>query len=194
MRAVIVEDRLGWALHLQLSDDYHMNKPLHGKNKECFGMQTRRWSIKEGGTYISNQVRMHAYHLTLKKKKICTYFWIVTGKSLMRSSKMVERERSIVVMIIKNRFWSWNKRTMGWTLPLGKSQRNKKINLAIGKPRVFNPCSQETPSFQTLWSGIIRKHQVFQPVFCHPLKTSPGKSYFSHLSYHILSIWVGRPS
>ena len=82
---------------------------------------------------------------------------------------------------------------MGWTLPLGKSQRNEKINLAIGKPRVFNPCSQETPSFQNLWSGISRKHQVFQPFFCHPLKTSPGKSYFSHLSYHIFSIWVGHP-
>ena len=112
-------------------------------------------------------------------------------------------------MIIKNRFWSWNKKKMGWTLPLRKSQRNEKINLAIGKPRVFNPCSQETPSFQTLWSGIIRKHQVFQPFFCHPLRTLPGKSYFSHLSYHIFhlgwsplynettlhifSIWVGHP-
>ena len=122
---------------------------------------------------------------------------------------MVERERSIVVMIIKNRFWSWNKKKMGWTLPLGKSQRNEKINLAIGKPRVFNPCSQETLSFQTLWPGIIRKHQVFQPFFCHPLRTSPGKSYLSHLSYHIFhlgqsslynettlhifSTWVGHP-
>jgi len=48
-----------------------------------------RWSIKEGGTYISNQVRMHACHLTSKH---CAYFWVVTGKSSMKSSKIVDRK------------------------------------------------------------------------------------------------------
>ena len=40
---------------------------------QCIGRTNKgtlwRWSIKEGGAYISNQVRMHAYHLTSKKKK-----------------------------------------------------------------------------------------------------------------------------
>jgi hypothetical protein len=48
-----------------------------------------RWIIKEGGTYISNQVRMHTCHLTSKH---CIYFWIVTGKSSMKSSKIVDRK------------------------------------------------------------------------------------------------------
>ena len=50
-----------------------MNEPIHRKNKEHCGMQTRApyddGASKRGGTYISNQVRMHAYHLTSKKKK-----------------------------------------------------------------------------------------------------------------------------
>ena len=166
MQAIIVKDSPGWALHLQLSgwlahewaNASEEQRKLWDANKGTLW----RWSIKEGGD-----------------------LYFKSGKSLMRSSKMVEKERSIMVMIIKNRFWSWNKKKMGWTLPLGKSQRNEKINLAIGKPQVFNRCSQETPSFQTPWSGSIRKHQVFQPFFCHPLRTTPGKSYFSHLSYHI---------
>ena len=71
-----------------------MNEPMHRKSKESFGIQTRAPyddGASKGGGYISNQVRMHAYHLTSKKKKnICTYFLIVTGKSLMKSSKMVK--------------------------------------------------------------------------------------------------------
>ena len=46
----------------------------------------------------------------------------------------------------------------------------KRSTLQSGSLEFFNSCSQETPSFQILWSGIIRKHQVFQPFFCHPLK------------------------
>ena len=162
---------------------------------ECKQRHPMTMEHQRGGDLYFKSGKDACISSNLKKKKLFAHsFWIVTGKSLMRSSKMVEKERSIVVMIIKNRFWSWNKRTMGWTLPLGKSQRNEKINLAIRKPRVFNSCSQETPSFQTPWSGIIKKHQVFRPFFCHPLRASPGKSYFSYLSYHILSIWVGRPS
>jgi hypothetical protein len=42
-----------------------MNEPMHRKNKESFGMQTKApkddESSKRGGTYISNQVRIHAY-------------------------------------------------------------------------------------------------------------------------------------
>ena len=50
-----------------------MNELMHQKKKERFGIQTRApyddGASKRGGTYISNQVRMHACHLTLKKKK-----------------------------------------------------------------------------------------------------------------------------
>ena len=130
MQAVIVEDSPGWALHLQLSgwlahewaNASEEQRKLWNTNKGTLW----RWSIKEGGDLYFKSGKDACMSSNLKKKKnICTYFWIVTGKSLMRSSKMVEKERSIVVMIIKNRFWSWNKRTMGWTLPLGKSQRNE---------------------------------------------------------------------
>jgi hypothetical protein len=149
------------------------------------------------GTYIPNQVRMHACQLTSKH---CTIvFELLQEKSSMRSNKIVEKERSIALMITKNRFWSWNKKKMRWTLPLGKSQRNEKINLAIRKPQVVNPrdqelsgqpCNQEASSFQTLRSRIIKKHQVFQPFSYHLFRTSPGKSnfftlitsHFSHLS------------
>ena len=45
---------------------------IHRKNKETVGMQTKApyddGASKRGG-YISNQVRMHACHLTSKKKK-----------------------------------------------------------------------------------------------------------------------------
>jgi len=46
----------------------------------------------------------------------------------------------------------------------------------------------ERTSFQTLRSGIIKKHQVFQPFFYHPFRTSPSKSHFSHLSHHIFHL------
>jgi hypothetical protein len=130
---------------------------------------------------------MHACHLTSKH---CTIvFELLQEKSSMRSSKIVEKERSIPLMITKNRFWSWNKKKMRWTLPLGKSQRNEKNNLAIVKPWVFNPYdqelsdqpyNQEASSFQTLRSRIIKKHEVFQPFSCHLFRTSPSKSYSFH--------------
>ena len=47
--------------------------------------------------------------------------------------------------------WPWNGKKMRWTLLLGKSERNEKINLVIVRSLQVNPA--------------IRKHQVFQP--CH---------------------------
>jgi hypothetical protein len=65
-----------------------MKEPMHRKNIEGFRMQTKApyddGASKRGGTYILNQVRMHACHLTSKH---CTYFLIVPGKSSMKSSK-----------------------------------------------------------------------------------------------------------
>ena len=55
---------------------------------------------------------------------------------------------------------------------------------AVRKHRVFKPYDREL-SGSTKFSS---------PFFCHSFRTSPGKSYFSHLSCHIFSIWVGRPS
>jgi len=71
-------------------------------------------------------------------------FWIVIGKILNEVRQDYgKKKRRIALMITKNQFWSWNKKKMRWTLPLGKSQINEKINLAIGKPRVFKPDDQE---------------------------------------------------
>jgi hypothetical protein len=51
-------DSLGWALHLHLSDGYHMNEPMHQKNKEGFGMQTKApyddGASKRGGLYFKS--------------------------------------------------------------------------------------------------------------------------------------------
>ena len=73
MWAVIVEDNPGWALHLQLSGwlahEWANTSKEQGKLWNANKGTLWRWSIKEEGTYISNQVRMHAYHLTSKKKK-----------------------------------------------------------------------------------------------------------------------------
>jgi hypothetical protein len=163
------------------------------------------------GTYIPNHVKIHACHLTSKH---CTIvFELLQEKSLMRSSKIVEKERSIALMITKNRFWSLNKKKMRWTLPLGKSQRNEKINLAIGKPRVFKLCNQElsrrtkfSSPFPVIPSGLrqvspilftlVTSHSfhlgrspiTMRPTFFwvgHPLQRDQFSMFFF--------IWVGHP-
>jgi hypothetical protein len=56
----------------------------------------------------------------------------------MKSSEIVDKERIIELMIEKKSlFWPWNKKKMRWTLLLGKSQRNKKINPVIKKSFQF---------------------------------------------------------
>jgi len=54
------------------------------------------------GTYIPNQVRMHACQLI--SKHCIIVFELLQEKSSMRSNKIVEKERSIALMITKNRF------------------------------------------------------------------------------------------
>ena len=87
-----------------------MNEPMHQKNKESFGIQTRApyddGASRRGDLYFkSGKDACISSNLKNKNKKIAhIFFELITGKSLMRSSKMVEKERSIVVMIIKNRF------------------------------------------------------------------------------------------
>ena len=135
------------------------------KALECKQRHPMTMEHQRGGTYISNQVRMHACHLTSKH---CTYLWFVTERSLMKSSKIVHKERIIELMIIKNRFRSWNEKRMRWTLPVGESQRNEEINPIIKRSLQVNLA--------------IRKRQVCQP---YPIKTFPAKS-FCQVS-HILS-------
>ena len=148
MQAVIVEDSPGWAMHLQLSgwlahewaNASEEQRKLWDTNKGTLW----RWSIKEGGDLYFKSGKDACMSSNLKKKKnICTYFWIVTGKSFMRSSKMVEKERSIVVMIIKNQFWSWNKREDGMNPTIRE----------IPKKWKDQPCNREASSFQPLQSG-----------------------------------------
>jgi hypothetical protein len=103
---------------------------------------------------------------------------LLQEKSSMRSSKIVERERSIALMITKNRFWSWNKKKMRWTLPLGKSQRNGKINLAIRKHQVFKPCDRK----------LSRSIKFSSPSSIIPLGLRQVSPIFSHLSHHIFHL------
>jgi len=141
---------------------------MHRKDKEGFGMQTKAPyddGSSKGETYISHQVRMHACHLTSKH---CTFLWFVAERSSMKSSKVVDKERIIELMMTKNRFRSWNEKRMRWTLPVGESQRNEEIN-----PVIKESSSQPAP----------RRCQVSQPC---PVRTAPTKS-FCQVS-HILSL------
>jgi len=106
------------------------NKALVSKQRHPVMMEHRR-----GGTYISHQVRMHACHLTSKH---CTYLWFVTERSSMKSSKIVDKERIIELMMTENRFRSWNEKRMRWTLPVGESQRTEEINLVIKRSLQVN--------------------------------------------------------
>ena len=84
-----------------------MNEPMHWKNKESFGIQTRApyddGASKGGDLYFksgkdacisSNLKNIYIY--------ICTYFLNCCRKILNEVQQ--DGERSIVVMIMKNRF------------------------------------------------------------------------------------------
>lgn len=74
----------------------------------------------------------------------------------MKSSKIVNKEKIIELMITKkSQFRPWNGKKIRLTLPLGKSQRNEKINLVINRSLQVNPA--------------IKKHQVFHPYPIIPL-------------------------
>jgi hypothetical protein len=75
-----------------------IKKALKSKQRHPVMMEHRR-----GGTYISNQVRMHACHLTSKH---CIYFLFVTGKSLnvvqhdwgQKKNHWVDERQTIMVL------------------------------------------------------------------------------------------------
>jgi hypothetical protein len=85
---------------------------MHRKNKESFGMQTKApyddGSSKRGGLYFkSGKDACMPSNL-----KVLHILVIVTGRSSMKSSKIVDKERIIELMITKNRFKSWNEKRM----------------------------------------------------------------------------------
>jgi hypothetical protein len=53
---------------------------------------------QRGGTYISNQVRMHACHLTSKH---CTHIFICYRKILKKKSPARLKKKRIIELIIK---------------------------------------------------------------------------------------------
>jgi hypothetical protein len=102
-------------------------KALVSKQRHLMTMEHRR-----GGTYISNQVRMHACHLISKH---CTHIFICYRKILKKKKKKnkkkgkKKRERKkIIELIIKENHCCdlGTERKMRRTLPLGNFQKNKK--------------------------------------------------------------------
>jgi hypothetical protein len=71
-----------------------MNGPVHGKSKEGFWIANkgtqRGWNIKEGGTYISNQVRMDTCHLTLKH---CAHIFYSLQENPQRSPARLGKKK-----------------------------------------------------------------------------------------------------
>jgi hypothetical protein len=98
-------------------------KVLVSKQRHLMTMKHRR-----GGAYISNQVRMHACHLTSKH---CTHIFICYKKILKKKTKKRkkrEREKKIIELIIKENHCCdlGTERKMRRTLPLGNLKKNKK--------------------------------------------------------------------
>jgi len=166
------QPEMGTALTTEWMASTWMSQGIKRTKKalECKQRHPMTMDHQKGGTYISHQVRRHACHLTSKH---CTFLWFVTERSSMKSSKFVDKERIIELMMTKNQFRSWNEKRMRWTLPVGESKRNEDIN-----PVIKESSSQPT----------TRRCQVSQPC---PVRTAPTKS-FCQVS-HILSIWVGHP-
>ena len=79
----------------------HMNEPVHWKNKALNNKQRHAVMMehRRGGTYISNQVRMHACHLTSKH---CIYFLLVAGKILVSLARLGTKKESLTWWTIKN--------------------------------------------------------------------------------------------
>jgi len=68
----------------------------------------------------------------------------------MKSNKIVDKKR--IIKFDDNKeitVWPWNGKKMRWTILLGKSQRNEKINLVIRRSLQVN--------------HAIEKHLVFNP-------------------------------
>jgi hypothetical protein len=99
-------------------------KVLVSKQRHLMTMKHRR-----GGAYISNQVRMHACHLTSKH---CTHIFICYRKILKKKQKKGkrerERERESIELIIKENHCCdlGTERKMRRTLPLGNLKKKEK--------------------------------------------------------------------
>jgi len=100
-------------------------KALVSKQRHLMTMEHQR-----GGTYISNQVRMHACHLTSKH---CTHIFICYRKILKKKSKRKQNKtkkkekKKIIELIIKENHCCdlGTERKMRRTLPLENFQKKK---------------------------------------------------------------------
>jgi hypothetical protein len=102
-------------------------KALVSKQRHPMTMEHQR-----GGTYISNQVRMHACHLTSKH---CTHIFIRYRKILKKKKekksparlKEKEKKKRIIELIIKENHCCdlGTERKMRRTLPLGNFQKEE---------------------------------------------------------------------
>jgi hypothetical protein len=72
-----------------------IKKALNNKQRHPMMMEHRR-----GGTYISNQVRMHACHLT---SKYCIYFLFVAGKILNVVQQDWEKKKERIIELMNNK-------------------------------------------------------------------------------------------
>jgi hypothetical protein len=97
------QPKIGTALAFEWKASIRMSQTVRRAKKalECKQRHPMTMEHQRRGTYISNKVRMHACHLTTKH---CTYLWFVTGRSSIKSSKIMDKERIIELMITKNRF------------------------------------------------------------------------------------------
>jgi len=87
-----------------------MNEPMHRKDKESFGMQIKApmtMDHQRGGDLYFKSGKDACMPSNLKALHILV---IVTGRSSMKSNKIVDKERIIELMISKNRFRSWNEK------------------------------------------------------------------------------------
>jgi uncharacterized radical SAM superfamily protein len=90
-------------------------KALVSKQRHLMTMEHRR-----GGTYISNQVRMHACHLTSKH---CTHIFY---RKIIKKKKQ-KKQKKIIELIIKENHCCdlGTERKMRRTLPLENFQKKK---------------------------------------------------------------------
>ena len=169
-----------------------MNESMHRKNKEGFGMQTNapydNGASKRGDLYFKSGKDAC---MSSNLKSLHTYFLVMTEKSSTKSSEIVDNERNIALMITKNRFWSWNKKKIKWTLPLGKSQRNEKINLVIRRSFQVNPAIEKHQVFKTPRSGIIKSTLQSGSINFSNHVILSGLHQVSHIFF--LSSWVCHP-
>jgi hypothetical protein len=149
--------RMGTTLTFEWKANIQMSQ-MHRRPKRILNSKQRRPMAKEhqrGGTYISNQVRMHACHLTSKHST--HIFWIVTWKILnevqqdcaQRKSHWINDSKEIAVLTLKREEDEINP-------IIRKISKKREDQPCQEEESLGQPCNQEAPNFQAPWSGIIK--------------------------------------